>query len=341
MSKKWYQKSGAEGDVIISTRVRLARNLQGYPFPCRLDAAGREQIAGKVRDAMFHSNSVIADSFQYLDMAKLSEEEAVSLVERHLVSPDLVSDRQGRYLLLTGDESISIMLNEEDHIRIQVMNEGMNLDGAYEIADKLDTLLDNALGFAFNDKLGYLTQCPTNLGTGMRASVMLHLPALQHSKAIGRIAGNLSKLGLTLRGTYGEGTEPQGALYQLSNQVTLGLSEKAALDNLKNIAMQLVSQERTARQALTNSMETLDVISRSMGILKSARLLSGDECMKLLSNIRLGIAAGEIKDIGYDTINELMTEIQPATIMKAAGKRLTPEERDQARANTVRERLCG
>ena len=128
------------------------------------------------------------------------------------------------------------MLNEEDHIRIQVMNEGMNLDGAYEIADKLDTLLDNALGFAFNDKLGYLTQCPTNLGTGMRASVMLHLPALQHSKAIGRIAGNLSKLGLTLRGTYGEGTEPQGALYQLSNQVTLGLSEKAALDNLKNIA---------------------------------------------------------------------------------------------------------
>lgn len=341
MSKKWYQKSGAEGDVIVSTRVRLARNLRGYPFPCRLDSTGRGQIANKVRDAMFHSNSVIADSFQYIDMAKLSEEEAVSLVERHLVSPDFAADRQGRYLLLTGDESISIMLNEEDHIRIQVMNEGMNLDGAYDTADKLDTLLDNALGFAFHDKLGYLTQCPTNLGTGMRASVMLHLPALQHSKAIGRIAGNLSKLGLTLRGTYGEGTEPQGALYQLSNQVTLGLSEQAALDNLKNIAMQLVTQERTARQALTNSMETLDVISRSMGILKSARLLNGGECMKLLSNVRLGIAIGEIKDIGYDTINGLMTEVQPATIMKTTGKRLTPEERDQARAKTVKDCLCG
>lgn len=335
MNKKWYQKSGAEGDVVISTRVRLARNLKGYPFPCRLDASQREQIADKVKDAMFHSNSVIADSFQYIDMAKLSEEEAVSLVERHLVSPEFAGDRKGRYLLLTADESISIMLNEEDHIRMQVMYEGLNLDGAYGTADKLDTLLDGALGFAFHDTLGYLTQCPTNLGTGMRASVMLHLPALQHSKAISRIASNLSKLGLTLRGTYGEGTEPQGALYQLSNQVTLGLSEQAALDNLKNIAMQLVAQERAARETLAQNLETIDVISRSMGILKSARLLSGDECMRLLSNIRLGIAAGEIKEVGFDTVNALMTQTQPGTLMKAAGKRLTPEERDAMRAKTV------
>lgn len=335
MNKKWYQKSGAEGDVIISTRIRLARNLKGYPFPCRLDAAQRRQIAEKVKDAMIHSNSVIADSFHYIDMAELSEEEAVSLVERHLVSPEFASDRSGRYLLLTEDESISIMLGEEDHIRIQVMNEGMNLDGAYGTADKLDTLLDNALCFAFHDTLGYLTQCPTNLGTGMRASVMLHLPALQHSKAISRIASNLAKLGLTLRGTYGEGTEPQGALYQLSNQVTLGLSEQAALDNLKNIAMQLVAQERAARETLAQNIETLDVISRSLGILKSARLLSCDECMRLLSNIRLGIAAGEIKDISLDTVNALMTETQPGTLMKTAGKRLTPEQRDMMRAQTA------
>lgn len=286
-----------------------------------------------------HSNSAIADSFQFINMQQMSEEEAVSLVERHIVSPEFASDRQGRYLLLTADETVGIMINEEDHIRIQVMSQGLELAGVYDMADKIDTLLDHALGFAFDEKLGYLTQCPTNLGTGMRASLMLHLPALQHSKAIGRIAGNLAKLGLTLRGTYGEGTEPKGALYQLSNQVTLGLSEKAAIDNLQNIAMQLVTQERSARQALAQNVETLDMISRSRGILKSARLLSNEECIKLLSNVRLGITLGEIKDVTLDTVNELMTDLQPATLMKKEGRRLPPEQRDALRARIVNARL--
>ena len=240
---------------------------------------------------------------------------------------------------MTADETVGIMINEEDHIRIQVMSQGLELAGVYDMADKIDTLLDHALGFAFDEKLGYLTQCPTNLGTGMRASLMLHLPALQHSKAIGRIAGNLAKLGLTLRGTYGEGTEPKGALYQLSNQVTLGLSEKAAIDNLQNIAMQLVTQERSARQALAQNVETLDMISRSRGILKSARLLSNEECIKLLSNVRLGITLGEIKDVTLDTVNELMTDLQPATLMKKEGRRLPPEQRDALRARIVNARL--
>ena len=286
-----------------------------------------------------HSNSAIADSFQFINMQQMSEEEAVSLVERHIVSPEFASDRQGRYLLLTADETVGIMINEEDHIRIQVMSQGLELAGVYDMADKIDTLLDHALGFAFDEKLGYLTQCPTNLGTGMRASLMLHLPALQHSKAIGRIAGNLAKLGLTLRGTYGEGTEPKGALYQLSNQVTLGLSEKAAIDNLQNIAMQLVTQERSARQALAQNVETLDMISRSRGILKSARLLSNEECIKLLSNVRLGITLGEIKDVTLDTVNELMTDLQPATKKKKEGRRLPPEQRDALRARIVNARL--
>ncbi|MGN0551441.1 MAG: protein arginine kinase [Acutalibacteraceae bacterium] len=339
MSKKWYEQSGNMGEVIVSTRVRLARNLKDYPFPCRLDSEQKQEVADKIKNALLHSNSAIADSFKYIKMSELSEEQAVSLAERHLISPDFASDRQGRYLLLTQDETISIMLNEEDHIRIQVMSQGLDLENSYNTADKVDTLLDNALSFAFNPKLGYLTQCPTNLGTGMRASVMLHLPALQHSKAIGRIGANLSKLGLTLRGTFGEGSEPKAALYQLSNQVTLGISEQTAIENLKNIALQLAAQEKNAREELAKSMETLDIISRSRGILKSARLLSNDECLRLLSNVRLGISIGEIKDITLDTVNELMTEMQPATLMANNGGRLTPEQRDELRAKLVSQRL--
>lgn len=339
MSKKWYEQSGNMGEVIVSTRVRLARNLKDYPFPCRLDSEQKQDVADKIKNALLHSNSAIADSFKYIKMSDLSEEQAVSLAERHLISPDFASDRQGRYLLLTQDETISIMLNEEDHIRIQVMSQGLDLENSYNTADKVDTLLDNALSFAFNPKLGYLTQCPTNLGTGMRASVMLHLPALQHSKAIGRIGANLSKLGLTLRGTFGEGSEPKAALYQLSNQVTLGISEQTAIENLKNIALQLAAQEKNAREELAKSMETLDIISRSRGILKSARLLSNDECLRLLSNVRLGISIGEIKDITLDTVNELMTEMQPATLMANNGGRLTPEQRDELRAKLVSQRL--
>ena len=219
------------------------------------------------------------------------------------------------------------------------MKQGLDLEGAYEMADRLDTLLDEELSFAFDDRLGYLTQCLTNLGTGMRASLMLHLPALQESGAMGRIAGSLSKLGMTIRGIYGEGSEPRGALYQLSNQVTLGLSEQAAMSNLKDIAMQLISQERAARQAAGKHIETLDLVGRSLGILRGARVLNNDEFMKLVSNVRLGISLGVIDNISYDTINALLIEAQPATLMENAGKTMQPQERDVLRAKLVQEAL--
>lgn len=333
---KWYDKSGSEGDVIISTRIRFARNLKEYPFPCRLSDEGKCKVAALVKDAVLNGNSVLANRFEYIQMSELTQEEAVSLVERHLVSPEFISDRQGRGLLLLDDESVSIMINEEDHLRIQVMSQGLDLDNAYDIADKIDTLLDEQLNFAFNDKLGYLTQCPTNLGTGMRASLMLHLPALQQSKAMNRIASTLSKLGLVLRGMYGEGSEPKGAIYQLSNQVTLGISEEQAMNNLKDIAMQLVAQEKEARNALVKNIEAIDAISRSYGLSRYARLISNDECMKLLSNIRLGIAMGIIEKMDLDIINRLMIETQPATLMKNVGRKLTPSERDRIRADVVR-----
>ena len=203
----------------------------------------------------------------------------------------------------------------------------------------MDTLLDEVLDFAFDEKLGYLTQCPTNLGTGMRASVMLHLPALQKSRAISRISGNLQKLGLTIRGTYGEGTEPKGAMYQLSNQITLGISEKSAIENLKNITNQLVAQELQAQERMIKNVETQDVIFRSLGVLKYAKTISCDEAIKLLSEVRFGIESKVIKDIDIGTIDSLIEEIQPATIMENKNEKISPRDRDILRAGIISERL--
>ena len=215
----------------------------------------------------------------------------------------------------------------------------MSLEQAYDTADKLDTMLDERLEFAFDERLGYLTQCPTNLGTGMRASVMLHLPALEKSRAVSRIAGSLSKLGLTIRGAHGEGTEPKGALYQLSNQVTLGISEKAAIENLKNITAQLVAQEEQARERLCKSDEVRDTIARSLGILKYALAISHDEALKLLSNVRLGVVSGQITEIGVDVIDKLMTDVEPATLSVNAKKSLSPHERDIERAKLIKQTI--
>ena len=326
-------------NVVISTRVRLARNLKDYPFPCKLSAQGREEVIEKVRDAVQNGNSVLAKDFSFIKMSALDPRQSVSLVEKRLVSPEFISDTAGRALLLSSDESLSVMINEEDHIRLQVITKGLTLDEAFDTADKLDTLLDERLEFAFDEKLGYLTQCPTNLGTGMRASVMLHLPALEKSRAVSRIAGNLSKLGLTIRGAHGEGTEPKGALYQLSNQVTLGISEQAAIENLKNITSQLVAQEEQARERLCRSVEVQDAVARSLGILRYAKVMTHDEALKLLSNVRLGVVSGQITDADTAVIDRLMTEVEPATLSVRANKNLTPQERDLERARLIQQEL--
>lgn len=326
-------------DVVISTRIRLARNLKDFPFPCKLNSQGREKVIEKVRDAVKKSNSPVASDFSFIKMSELTSSQSVSLVEKRLVSPEFISETDGRALLISKDECFSIMINEEDHIRLQVITKGLSLEQAYDTADKLDTLLDENLDFAFDKKLGYLTQCPTNLGTGMRASVMLHLPALEKSRAINRIAGNLSKLGLTIRGAHGEGTEPKGALYQLSNQVTLGISEKAAIENLKNITEQLIAQENQARERLCSSIDIQDAISRSLGILRSALVISHDEALKLLSNVRLGIVSKQITDVSTETIDKLMLAVEPATLTVTLNKNLSAHDRDIERANLIRAEL--
>lgn len=326
-------------DVVISTRIRLARNLKDFPFPCKLNSQGREKVIEKVRDAVKKSNSPVASDFSFIKMSELTSSQSVSLVEKRLVSPEFISETDGRALLISKDECFSIMINEEDHIRLQVITKGLSLEQAYDTADKLDTLLDENLDFAFDEKLGYLTQCPTNLGTGMRASVMLHLPALEKSRAISRIAGNLSKLGLTIRGAHGEGTEPKGALYQLSNQVTLGISEKAAIENLKNITEQLIAQENQARERLCSSIDIQDAISRSLGILRSALVISHDEALKLLSNVRLGIVSKQITDVSSETIDKLMLAVEPATLTVSLNKNLSAHDRDIERAKLIRAEL--
>lgn len=336
---KWYEKSGENGDIVVSTRVRLARNLKKYPFPCKLKTREKQEINKIVTDVLVNGNSAISKRFSVLDLNDLSEIELISLVERHLVSPNFISNKDSKRLLLLNDETVSIMLNEEDHIRIQVMKEGFNLDEAYDIANKIDTLLSENLLYAYNEKLGYLTQCPTNLGTGLRASTMLHLPALQMNGQINNVSSNLSKLGFTLRGSYGEGTKAVGDLYQISNQVTLGISEEDAISNLKNIAFQLISQERLARKSFSSDVTVLDKIGRSLGVLLNSYILSNEEFMNLISNVRFGVSIGKVDNIGYDTMNSLMVNVGPAMLMKNEGKKLTSLKRDEIRSKIVKQKL--
>lgn len=334
---KWYERAGACGDVVCSTRVRLARNLKQYPFPAYANGRQKEEIEQKVKDAMLSGNSILSREFRFLPLEELSDEAAVSLVERHLVSPVYISDRKGKGVLLSQDESVSIMVNEEDHLRIQVLREGLSLKEAAELADRIDTLLGETLQFAFDPEFGYLTQCPTNLGTGMRASLMLHLPALTESGAMARIAGNLTKLGLTLRGTYGEGSQITGALYQLSNQITLGLSENEAIANLSSIASQLIEEERKARHDLCETIPFQDKVDRAAGVLKSAKMLSTSEFMDLVSYLRLGLSAGLLTGTTQEALNALTIHVQPATLMASAGKALDQTQRDILRAQVTRQ----
>lgn len=332
---KWYIGGGEKNEVVVSTRIRLARNLEEYPFPAKLNAAGKKQVNELVRDALLGGCD---EDLSYIEMENLTRAQAISLAERHLVSPEFASSVSGRALLLSEDESVSIMLCEEDHIRLQVMESGFALDSAYKRADSLDNAISSKLQLAFDERIGFLTQCPTNLGTAMRASVMLHLPGLGKSGQITRIASTVSKLGLTIRGAYGEGSSPNGDMYQLSNQVTLGISEETALNNLKSIAQQLVAQELAVRDQMLQSVAWKDKIFRALGILSSARLLSADEFMQLASLVRLGAAQGLI-DISLEKLNELMVDMQPATINAREGKNLEPAQRDELRAKAVREAL--
>ena len=333
---KWYQRSGAEGDVVISTRIRLARDLAHLPFPARMTAEQREEVISRVFGA-FPEDQPCA--FERRRMSDVSARELLAMVERHLISREFAHDPSGEALLVSADESVSIMVGEEDHLRIQVMRPGFDLDSAWQEATCWDDYLDTRLHFAFDERLGYLTQCPTNLGTGMRASVMLHLPALQDKGIIQQLSATVSKLGLTIRGLYGEGSKPEGALYQISNQVTLGITEQEAIDNLRSIVNQIVREERSCREQLKSMPAFEDRVFRSLGILQNARLLTGNEFMTLISHVRMGVALGMIEQFDLNGLNGLLIDAGAGALMEAAGEELDAAQRDVRRALLVRERL--
>ncbi len=335
MSAKWYLGTGAQNDVVINTSIHLARNIRNYPFPNRLTLPEKLKVNSVIKDA---ADTIDGYSFNYAEMKTLSQAELVSLAERHLVSPEFASSRDGRALLLTEDEAVSIMLNEEDHIRLQVMYAGFALDEAYRTANSIDSALSRELDFAFDERLGYLTQDPTALGTGMKASVVLHLPALVSTSQITKIITMVSKLGLSLRGSYGEGAAAKGDMFRLSNTITLGISEKAAIENLKSIALQIAAQERTAREELFKAPVTEDRIYRAYGVLKYARMIDTSEFMDLMSLVRLGAVKGLI-NMECSHIEALMIHMQPATISLSVDRPLDRIERDKLRAMLVRQSL--
>lgn len=337
--KAWYEGTQAGEKAAISTRVRLARNLADTPFPALLDEDGRYAVCKKVIDAFRTAMPEKFGDFTVIDMAKLSEAAAVSLAERRLVSPEFAQAVPGSCLLLSKDHSVSVMLNEEDHIRIQVLESGLRLREAYKKASEIDDALSSELEIAFDDRLGYLTECPTNLGTGMRASVMLHLPAMRANGTVSRLAESASRLGFTVRGAYGEASEAKGAFYQISNQITLGITEEDAVDNLSSVVRQIIASEEKQRVQLLRDPSVEDRLWRSLGILRTARRLSGDEAVELASNLRLGIEQGVYKGEKLDCAapNRIIATTGAATITARSGKDLSAAERDRQRADTVRE----
>lgn len=336
---KWYEKTSSHDDIVISTRIRLARNLNQFPFKNKMTQEQQKKLNHIVRQALEQAN-LGENKFEFIYLEDLTDLQQLALVEKHLVSHNFIKKPQNKMVAVTKDNSISIMVNEEDHIRIQVLESGLNLKKAYETCNMIDDLLEEQLDYAFDDRLGYLTVCPTNLGTGLRASVMLHLPALENTRAIPQLISTVSKLGLTIRGTYGEGTKAVGSTYQLSNQVTLGLSEETAVDNLENIIMQIIDNEKTIRkEVLNNNIEVVDKILRSYGILKNAVLMSSNEFYEHISNVRLGISEKIIEEQDVIPLNILLNIVGTASICVQSNKRFSPNERDFVRAKLIKETL--
>lgn len=339
---RWMDGQGAESDIVISSRIRVARNLTNLPFPHLLTGEQAQAVLSAVQAAI--AKRPLKEKIGVLELTRMSELTPVErqiLVEKHLISPDLLEDYQKKAVVLRADEVISIMINEEDHLRIQCLLPGLQLKEAWELVDRLDDELEATLDYAFDERLGYLTACPTNVGTGMRASVMLHLPGLVLVKQIKSVLATIAKLGLTVRGLYGEGTEASGNLFQVSNQVTLGQAEEDIITNLISVTRQLISQERSAREALRREgREQLeDRVGRAYGLLKHSRLMTSEEAMRLLSDLRLGIDLGFIKNIPPNLVNELIVLTRPAFLIKAAGRDLTPFERDVYRPQLIRKKL--
>ncbi len=334
----WYKQKN-DNDIVVSTRVRLARNLSKYPFPNALSADSAKKASKEIEKAILESNSTLANNFNVYNMNDISPIEKTVLAEKHLISREL-TEKPSACVMVSKDENMSIMLMEEDHIRIQVILGGLKLEEAYETASKVDDVIDENVGYAFDKDFGYLTSCPTNTGTGMRASVMMHLPALTMTDNISRIISSASNLGIAVRGLYGEGSKAYGNLYQISNQVTLGLTEKEIIDKVKNIVNQIAEHEKEARKKLLENNRSYieNKVWRSYGILKYARTIDSKEAKALISDVIMAKNMGIINDV-KENLTELEILTEPASIEAESAKQLTPTERDIKRAELIRSKL--
>jgi protein arginine kinase len=338
---QWLKGSGAYGNIVMSSRIRLARNLAQRPFPNKARKKDLQEILTLVEEAVSKIN-LFKDTMTF-HINELDNVDRQFLIERHLMSHEHATNPDGKALIVSKEEVLAVMVNEEDHLRIQVMQSGLTLTESWDVATAIDDALSKKLSFAYSPQWGYLTSCPTNTGTAMRGSVMLHLPALVMTKQINKVLTAISKLSFASRGFYGEGTQASGNFYQISNQVSLGHSEVDVIQNIVGLIRQIIEQEEQARQALLlqNRPMLEDKIFRSYGILRTAHIITSQETVELLSMLRLGVDLQIVKDVDRKAINDLFIMIQPAHLQKLEGKKLSASERDIKRASLIREKIGG
>ncbi len=332
-------EKGSDLDVAVSSRVRLARNFADIPFSAKMTSKHQNTLIKRMQGII--SDYTAYGKLMFADITTMHPVDRVSLMERHLISPDLAESKGNSGAFINEKENVSIMVNEEDHIRIQAIFSGIMLEKAYMICDEIDSIIAEKADYAFDNKYGYLTSCPTNIGSGMRASVMLHLPALVMTGFLKSILESCTKLGVAVRGIYGENSDAVGDMFQVSNQITLGRKDDETIAAIDAICKQIIDREKALRLQLyrQNIYKFEDKIFRSYGILENARVLSTQECFKMLSDVRLGVSMGIINDVNILTLNEILVLSQPATLQKITGKQLNQEERDVKRAELIRNKL--
>lgn len=333
----WYLQNGKDSDVVISSRVRLARNIERYPFTTKCSQEDLTKILNEIKDI----TPSLGYGLKFIDLKDIDDITKISLVEKHIISPDFAMGKNTHGAILINDEeNICMMINDEDHIKLQVFSSGQDLENLMNLIIEIDEKLGDAITYSYSKQFGFLTVSPTNVGTGMKASVMVHLPALTLTGNISKVLHIVNNFGMNIRGMYGEGTQSQGDIYQISNNQCLGLTEKEIIKNIKTIIDKVIEQERLARKYLTkNPLELEDRVYRSYGILRYATKLSADECKKLLSDVKLGTDLGIIKELDDSKVNQLNLYTKPGNLQKYLGKQLDGYEREIKRAEVIKQIL--
>ena len=333
----WYLQNGKESDVVISTRVRLSRNIKGIPF---INRASKEELK-EVYDKVKEITPSLGYNLKFLSLDDMDSVTKQSLVEKHLISPDFAKTKMPyTAVVINDDENICIMVNEEDHIKLQVFTSGLDIDNLLNLAIEIDEKMESLIPYSYHEKYGFLTACPTNVGTGLKISTLVHIPALQMTGNLNKMLNIINNLGMNVRGLYGEGTKAEGDVYQVSNNQTLGITEKEIAKNLNLLAQKIIDQERLARKYLSkNSLKLEDEVYRSYGILANARRIGEDEALELLSKVKLGTDLGIIKELNDKKVRELMLYTKPANMQKRLGTKLSVIDQEASRCEVIKQIL--